>query len=281
MNPYRLTRIIGNDLPPRHSDDQSLTNIEYILENEPHLAGCDKHFFVNRILCPNKEATIIALLRKHDASFTVRTVDEEVYRQIGTKEDKIGYLISLNTARNTQIETDIAAGYECSLTLDGNCFFTQSAWDSFKMVADHNPTAGYYIIPMARCLDYDEIGKPPRILENWRGNGRIITSATEPQVAFTQHHDIKYLTRFPYGKASKAHILWRLGVAGIWDKWYPTERRNCLRSVSEFFEKCPHAGFVYRLPSSVASAESDNAIRGELRDQGMTRLMAEADTLLL
>jgi hypothetical protein len=46
---FVLTRIIGNDLVPRHAEGQSLANLRFILDHEPPLEACEKRFVVNRI----------------------------------------------------------------------------------------------------------------------------------------------------------------------------------------------------------------------------------------
>ena len=62
---FVLYRIIGNDLPPRHERGQSLRSLRFILENEPALEACEKHFVVNRIVDTAMEAEIIELLNLH------------------------------------------------------------------------------------------------------------------------------------------------------------------------------------------------------------------------
>ena len=65
-----LSRIIGNDLPPRHSSGQNLRNLRFILENEPDLADCSKRWIVNRITDPDVEKAVIATLEEHRQSYS-------------------------------------------------------------------------------------------------------------------------------------------------------------------------------------------------------------------
>src|SRR5690606_6324998 len=63
---FVLYRIIGNDLYPRHKKGQSRENLQFILENEPQLDGCEKRWVVNRIIDKDEERAIIELLKKHN-----------------------------------------------------------------------------------------------------------------------------------------------------------------------------------------------------------------------
>jgi hypothetical protein len=59
-----LYRVLGNDLPPRHEIGQTLSNLRFMLDNEPELEACEKRWVVNRIVDPEQEAAIIALLEE-------------------------------------------------------------------------------------------------------------------------------------------------------------------------------------------------------------------------
>src|SRR5260221_10470142 len=67
---FALTRIIGNDLPPRHAPGRSLKNLRFILENEADLAGCTKRWIVNRIADPDEENAVVATLAAHGQSYS-------------------------------------------------------------------------------------------------------------------------------------------------------------------------------------------------------------------
>ena len=66
---FVLYRILGNDLPPRHEMGQTVKNLRFILENEPPLPNVDKRWVVNRIIDPEQEAAILALLQKHEQPY--------------------------------------------------------------------------------------------------------------------------------------------------------------------------------------------------------------------
>jgi hypothetical protein len=66
---FVLYRIIGNDLFPLHSRNQSLQNLKFVLENEPELDGCHKRWVLNRIVDKSYEQAICALLEEHGRQY--------------------------------------------------------------------------------------------------------------------------------------------------------------------------------------------------------------------
>jgi hypothetical protein len=77
-----LFRIIGNDLPPRHSPGQTLSNLKFILDHEPDFEGCEKIWILNRLVDPEKENAIIRLLDIHRRSYIRIPFDWDEYRQL-------------------------------------------------------------------------------------------------------------------------------------------------------------------------------------------------------
>jgi hypothetical protein len=66
---FVLYRMLGNDLPPRHEIGQTLANLRFMLDHEPELEACEKRWVVNRIVDPEQEAAIIALLEERGQSY--------------------------------------------------------------------------------------------------------------------------------------------------------------------------------------------------------------------
>lgn len=81
-NQLLLYRIIGNDLPPRHKEGQTLSNLHFILEHEPSFPNTRKMFLLNRISDPASERAIIDLLERYHAEYLRIPFDEEEYKQI-------------------------------------------------------------------------------------------------------------------------------------------------------------------------------------------------------
>jgi hypothetical protein len=57
-----LLRAIGNALPPRHEPEQALTNLQFVLKNEPNYPGLDKHYVLNRLTDASIEERLISML---------------------------------------------------------------------------------------------------------------------------------------------------------------------------------------------------------------------------
>ena len=153
-----LYRILGNDLPGRHTLNQTLTNIHHILHHEPVLEGCQKRFVVNRITNAAYESEIIAALEEHGMHYLRIPFVAEEYKQIPLdiscfsdptyflqrsyymdKHDmrmrailtlyrkKNLYAINNNGARNTAL-TEGKTQATWTLPWDGNCFLEDDAW---------------------------------------------------------------------------------------------------------------------------------------------------------
>src|SRR6266850_2028799 len=57
-----LYRILGNDLPPRHSSSQTIQNLSFILEHEPKYELLSRRWIVNRIMDSYAEQQILHIL---------------------------------------------------------------------------------------------------------------------------------------------------------------------------------------------------------------------------
>ena len=44
-----LLRAIGNSLPPRHAPNQTIVNLQFVLEHEHDFQNLQKHWFLNRL----------------------------------------------------------------------------------------------------------------------------------------------------------------------------------------------------------------------------------------
>ena len=234
---FVLTRIIGNDLVPRHAEGQSLANLRFILDHEPPLEGCEKRFVVNRILDDATRETVVAELTARGAGFTVipfdwgdfaRTgydfapfapgffqspefvgeLDEERQRAlVRTYAPKNRYLMNNNGARNAAL-ADGRGRAKWVLPWDGNCFVTEGAWAEIRAAIAAAKGARYLIVPMARITDNAlllEAGFRPE-------------AAEEPQVVFRADAEEAFDDRQVYGRRPKVELFCRLGVEGPWDQ---------------------------------------------------------------
>lgn len=83
-----LYRIIGNDLPPRHKEGQTLSNLQFILDHEPSFPNTKKIFLLNRIIDPVNEATIIRLLDSYHMEYIRVPFDQKEYEQLDFQLEK-------------------------------------------------------------------------------------------------------------------------------------------------------------------------------------------------
>lgn len=80
-----LYRIIGNDLPPRHKEGQTLSNLQFILDHEPNFPDTKKIFLLNRIIDPVSEHAIIRLLNEHSMEYIRIPFIQHEYEQLDFK----------------------------------------------------------------------------------------------------------------------------------------------------------------------------------------------------
>lgn len=175
-----LYRIIGNDLPPRHSPAQTLRNLRFILENEQPFHGCQKVWILNRLVDTAKRQSIIELLNQYSQRYLEILFDEETYRTVEfryddfpqadffysneyqkypkhvqllaidhTYHDKNIYVMNNNGARNFALEHGRSVGAQWILPFDGNCFLTEESWREIRSELErYGASTKYFIIPM-------------------------------------------------------------------------------------------------------------------------------------
>ncbi|PZX38330.1 alginate lyase [Roseinatronobacter thiooxidans] len=302
---FAFFRIIGNDLPPRHQIGQSLSNIRFILDNEPPQAGVIRRWVLNRISDPHTEASIIDLLTSRGEVFDRIVFDPEVYRQIGWNtaplqfgakpfyspaladnkvttlsafqnrellydtayHDKIRYVANNNGARNCCLETGRALA-RWVMPWDGNCFMTESGWAQIRAAITARPDLPYIVVPMARITHNESLFDPalqPDLQE-------------EPQIIFRNDAREIFDPTLRYGRRPKVELLSRLRVPGPWDKW-PKAAWEPAPTVSADAGLYQHAGWVARLSSGAHALEIAGASsrRGVARSHGIRGLIDRID----
>lgn len=239
-NNYIYCRIIGNDLLPRHGQHQTMDNLKFILENEPKLQGCTKHFVLNRIVDKSLEKKYIKLIEEagHDYStipFRVSEykkakvdyailpdksyLDSSIFASLDceTKNEvlvavmrkKINYAMNVNGARNFCLELGREKGYKWILPWDGGSYMTEAAWEQLTSSVKRLPYFKYIMLPNVRIVDNSEL------LDN-----QFNPSADEePPIIFRQDAKEQFDTNYFYGRRDKVELLWRLGYEGKWDLW--------------------------------------------------------------
>ena len=299
---FVLYRIIGNDLPPRHSTGQSPRNLAFILEHEHELPGCEKRFVVNRIVDPNEEQAVLRLLEDSAIPYLHIPFDEAEYRKahwdiegvpvhyspwttgyssLSAAEQgrvlmrlyryKNNYVMNNNGARNAALRE----GRELAkwvLPWDGNCFVSESAWEQIINTVRLAPELRYFVVPMAR-ISNNALLLDPEFQP--RADG-------EPQILFRCDAINDFDEAYYYGRRPKIELLWRLGVPGDWD-WWPLEPWDLPCPVhGEDAGEFGHVGWVARLSSGQVhlEGEQDSAAfddRGFARDESVKLFLDSLD----
>jgi alginate lyase len=293
---FVLYRIIGNDLHPRHKKGQSRENVKFILDNEPALSNCEKRWVVNRIIDPDEEAAIIALLEERRQPYFRIPFDMKDYRSVPWDFEsfsrgfflrgdfahldhyeraraevracrlKNNYLMNNNGARNAALR-DGRGRAKWVLPWDGNCFVTEAGWQELTETISRQPYLKYFWVPMARIADNSSLLDPDFSPE----------ATEEPQVVFRRDAEEEFNEAVPYGRRPKVELLWRLGVPGNWDAWpddpwdLPRPERS---KAAGLFER---AGWVGRLFSGRTDLET--ATKTSLIGRGLARVDAISATI--
>lgn len=173
---FILYRAIGNDLPPRHARDQTMSNIRFILEHEPSHKNLEKRWYINRIVNNSELCEIVSLLISHNQSFIIEPFNTTDYALIdynihppssefgydilrshlfrdGSEFDSYStlrsvtwdniflnqnqYIIRNNAARNAMIELGVESGAQYILPWDGNSFLNEAAWTNLSSIILH------------------------------------------------------------------------------------------------------------------------------------------------
>ena len=278
-----MFRVVGNEIPPRHEVGQTIQNLKYQLDNEPEFEDCAKVWVLNRILDNDIQEHCMQLLEGR-VVFTLK-FNPDTYAQQKSFNDKFGYLTNNNGARNFCIDLGFSSfKSDIVLPFDGNCFFTLEGWLHFRNTVMNNFYSPYFIVPMARCAEYEDTLEQPMVRELYTVGRMVKQDLTEPQIAFGKDHDLRFNPDRRYSEAPKVDLLWRLGVPGIHDYFYSEPgglREQAMRNPSKFIERQPvYAGYVFRLPSGNTTAEKCNVVRGAARQEGLRRLVEKADSLV-
>lgn len=301
---FVLYRIIGNDLPPRHASGQSLTNIRFLLENEPPLPGCEKRWVLNRIVDPAAETALLDLLHAHNqrvlripfvasdyarvgldfsrlpspdflASDRFRNLSTDTQSRIRVAVHRLKniYVMNNNGARNAALYEGRTIA-KWVLPFDGNCFFTATAWEKLRADVTARPWLKYFVAPMARVLDNQQLLDPaytPPALE-------------EPQLIFRADAAESFNPECPYGGRPKVELFWRLGIPGLWDDWDTPFWEQPRPRLSPEARQFGVAGWVARLFSGNARLETDvqrgPGQRGHARREAILTLLARLDSSL-
>lgn len=269
-----ISRIIGNDLFPRHQSGQALANLRTILESEANPYGWRKLFVINRFLDSRLEDEAVRAVREAGYDYEVISFDPHAYQalcyrphlfggldyfsssqflakdpfsqdreRIWACGEKIRYLMNINGARNQAIASGRLSS-DWTFVLDGSCFISDHAFVALKDDLERVPSAPYLVVPMRRQADQQD-------LENSQATS---VYQEEPQIAFRSDAIEQFDEAYPYGVRDKTSLLNRLGVPGPWCAWAPLSWHPELasRSTDRYLFQYASAS-VLRLTSGIAN----------------------------
>ncbi|PNP97630.1 glycosyltransferase [Moraxella sp. RCAD0137] len=285
-----LYRIIGNNHPLLQNYEQTVENINKILEDETTFEDVDKVYILNRITNNDLKNKLIEVLHKYNAAYEEIIYDPQVYQKIGydflnlpvtdswffetdswqrlvmhteLRESKNRYLINNNGARNFAIKHGQDRKYRWVMPWDGNCFLSDTQMSDIKKVfAEHQDDSIKYILtPMQR------------IMKNVQASKTSISgdAQEEPQISFRFDALERFNEERVYGNQPKVELFKRLGVKGIWDDWHflapwrPLEYKPATDGASSVL----YASSVFRLSSGNKSAIQQASQRNILRKQAI------------
>lgn len=289
---FVLYRILGNDLPPRHKSGQTLSNLRFMLENEPALENCEKRWIVNRMVDPEQESSVIALLEQYNQPYLRIPFERDEYHQVEwelegfpskdfflsgkfsemseydqfraeahARRNKNRYAINNNGARNAALR-DGRDRAKWVLPWDGNCFLTQRAWQEIKKGVTQTPYFKYFIVPMSRTIDNKDLLDPEYEPE----------ANEEPQILFRSDAQEEFDELFCYGRRPKVELFYRLGVPGPWDGWRDDRWDLPQPDLADEAGTFSTVGWVARLFSGEQKLEAAGVL--SMRSRGIARIEA-------
>lgn len=295
---YALLRILGNDLPFRHNENQTLTNLEFMLENEQEFDGCVKVWVLNRIIDESKKQSIIDLLERYKKRYVDIPYSATELREVPfcyedfpvdhfkltpeftklpdrskiivdtvTFKHKNNYIMNNNGARNTAL-AEGAKLADWVFPWDGNCFLTEQAWESITSTLRVRSDVHYHIVPMDRLMENESI-----ISKSY-----IPNPVEEPQIVFRADAELSFDENLMYGFKPKVDLLKRLGVPGVWSNWnmlYPWKRHSFQYDKNTY--NFVWSGWVARLFSGNQGQELSAVDRGINRERGIVEFIKTHD----
>ena len=271
-----IVRIIGNDLPPRHKDGQTLANLEFLLRHEPKYPRSTRTIVLNRIIDPERRAELRQVAERegfdvHEIPFKPQEyraqpfdhnclpfpgfLESETFTLLprGLQLSALNavfrfkncYAINNNGARNAALTLGLAAS-DWALPLDGNVFLPANGWSSLATGIMRHPDLKYWVLPMRRLTSNHDVYRKRPLRSSWE----------EPQIAFSQLSSERFREDLPYGRRPKVDLLWRLGVPGSWQELTQLPWDQPYPEKSADFGAYGTAGEVLRLNSGKTSLET-------------------------
>ena len=299
-----LYRILGNDLPPRHSFNQTITNLLFILQREYSFPNVTKIWILNRIVDPQKEQSLIAILNEYKQIyvripfylneyiqipyyfpsnyptddyfnstkfFRLHSLDK--YLLIDTIYHKRNlYVMNNNGARNFCLKHGkTTSESQWFMIFDSNCFLPRKAFETIsRSLLINGSHVQHFIIPMIRLVNHQNVFKVNQSKSN-----------EEAQIIFRRDSPVEFLENMRYGQAPKQELLQHLGVKKyLWSSIFPqfNPRPILNRSTNANESIFQRTSSIYRLSSySNPKNEQSAYFRACNRYQGILYFLHNLD----
>lgn len=197
LHEYCICRVVGNDLPPRHGIGQTLTNLRFILDNEPTFKDTTRLWVVNRIIDTQADADILALLDERDEAYMHLPFTLEGYDMTWEANCKLNHIIQLNRARNAAADRALHLA-RWTIMADGGIFFTQEGWDIIA-AGLQSGAASVHKIEVYRLMKDNS--------EALRFNPARYKVESEQMLAYLPEANVRFDEGLVYGKREKKVLL--------------------------------------------------------------------------
>lgn len=259
---YAITRIIGNELPPRDFPGSRLKVLEFIVNHEFVSKDSSRLWLLNRILNQSYLTEVKRILDQAGERYIEETVDWPAYTAAFSRDERLRILININRARNRCIDEGRKQA-EFTLVLDGDCFFDQDSWtESTNFIADDqltNSDRKYYAHGLHRL-----------ILDSLLPVTQNTVKLEEPIVVFRADADLRFDESLPFGRGDKQDLLTRIGLVRTGESWCQ-EKADTIGALG---------GIVRHLQTGSISAESDFRVRMKVRQQSLDDILNQADQIV-
>jgi chondroitin synthase len=288
-------RVIGNNMPGLHSNNQLLSNLSYILEHEPDFEQVEKWFVINRIIDPKEKEQLINLLNTKKVKYLDISFNYNDFKNIGydlnnlpdsefwfkrktdwdvissntaVRVSKNRYLMNNNGARNFALRHGKKL-YQWTMPWDGNCFLSDPHFRTLEKQLKDSGKYKYVATPMERLLGNESLDK----------NSLSNNAVEEPQISFRDDSIEHFNEERVYGNQPKVELFKRLGFPGVWDN-----HTNLYKWKKLEFEKSPETGLVtsssavFRLFSGNEATAINSGNRGRTRAKGLVDFIDEVET---
>lgn len=279
-------RIIGNNLPGLHANDQSFTNLDFIIKNESNFERVDKYIVLNRLVDMDLKRKLIDYLNSKRIKFLEIDFDSSEFKKIGydfknlpdsnywfadrtkweklvlntaVRESKNRYLMNNNGARNFALNHG-RKHYRWTMPWDGNCFLSDPLYQQLLKSFDNPGKHKYIVTPMERVKNNASINS----------QSVVMNAVEEPQISFLKDTQESFNEERVYGNQPKVELFKRLGFPGVWDEYtkqYPWKKFEYKKSSD--VGMITSASAVFRLFSGNVKAAEESKNRSHVRAEGI------------